>query len=85
MHRRDWWKASAIGLIVPALGGCRDSDPPPSFYRNLGSEDIPLLPVASVIHDVTLARGSADWVPFRELTEDASGSPSEDAKPSGAA
>lgn len=83
MHRRDWWKFSAIGLIVPAFGGCRDSNPPAAFYRNLGSEDVLLLPVASVTHDVTLARGTADWVPFRELTEDATGSTSEDAKPSG--
>ncbi len=69
MHRRDWWKFSAIGLIVAAFGGCRDSNPPPAFYRNLGSDDVLLLPVASVTHDVSLVKGSADWVPFRELGE----------------
>lgn len=83
MYRRAWWTVSAVGLLVLAVAGCRDSDPPPTFYRNLGTEDIPLLPAASVIHDVTLAKGSADWVPFRKLGEAEAGTPSEDGAPSG--
>ena len=69
-------------MLEFAVVGCRDSDPPPTFYRNLGTEDIPLLPAASVIHDVSLMKGSADWVPFREVTEDEAGTPSEDGAPS---
>ncbi len=83
MHRRDWWKFSAIGLIVAALGGCRDSTPPAAFYRNLGTDDVLLLPVASVTHDVSLVKGSADWVPFRELGEAEVATASEDGRPSG--
>ena len=36
-----------------------------------------------MIHDVSLAKGSADWVPFRELVEDQAGTPSEASAPSG--
>ena len=83
MYRRAWWTVIAVGLFVLAVVGCRDSDPPPTFYRNLGTQDVPLLPAASVIHDVSLAKGSADWVPFRELAEVEAGTPSEDGRPSG--
>ena len=83
MYRRAWWTVIAVGLFVLAVVGCRDSDPPPTFYRNLGTQDVPLLPAASVIHDVSLAKGSADWVPFRELGEDEAGTPSKDEAPSG--
>ncbi|MCH7993887.1 MAG: hypothetical protein IIB57_05515 [Planctomycetes bacterium] len=83
MHRRAWWIGKAVGLLVLAVVGCRDSDPPPTFYRNLGTQDVPLLPVASVIHDVSLAKGSADWVPFRKMGKDEAGTPSEDGGPSG--
>jgi len=83
MHRRAWWTGKAVGLLVLAVVGCRDTDPPPTLYRNLGSQDVPLLPVASVIHDVSLAEGSADWVPFRKMGKDEAGTPSEDGGPSG--
>lgn len=88
MHRRAWKMFSAVGFAVLAVVGCRDNEPPPSFYRNLGTEDVPLLPAASVIHDVSLLKGTADWVPFRDLAEAEAGTPSEDvaaaeASPSG--
>ena len=83
MNRRAWWTVSTVGLLVLAVVGCRESDPPPAFYRNLGTEDVPLLPSASVIHDVSLAKGAADWVPFRILAEDEADAPSEDGAPSG--
>ena len=83
MNRRAWWTVNAVGLLVLAVVGCRDRDPPPTFYRNLGTQDDPLLPAASVIHDVSLAKGSADWVPFRKLGEAKAATPSEDRGPSG--
>jgi len=83
MYRRAWWTGKAVGLLVLAVVGCRDSDPPPTLYRNLGTQDVPLLPAASVIHDVSLAKGSADWVPFRKMGKDEAGTPSEAGAPSG--
>ncbi|MCH8147942.1 MAG: hypothetical protein IH987_08100 [Planctomycetes bacterium] len=83
MHRRAWKMFSAVGLAVLAVVGCRDKDPTPSFYRNLGTQDVPLLPTASVIHDVSLLKGTADWVPFRDLAQAEAGTPSEDATSSG--
>ena len=83
MHRRDWKMFRAVGFAALAVVGCRDTDPTPSFYRNLGTQDVPLLPGASVIHDVSLVKGTADWVPFRELGQGGAASPAEDAAPSG--
>lgn len=55
-------------LLCMAIGtvGCRDTEPPPAFNRDLGSDGVLLLPTASVWHEPEIARGKADWYPFRD-------------------
>ena len=48
--------------------GCRDTEPPPAFNRDLGSDGVLLLPTTSVWHEPEIAMGKADWHPFRDLS-----------------
>ena len=56
--------------VVPALlllVSCRESDPPPAHYRDLGSDGTILLPAASAWCDPAVAKGQAEWFPYRKL------------------
>lgn len=52
--------------LFPALA-CRDTEPLPSHYRDLGTDETVLLPTASAWCDPAVAKGQADWHPFRKL------------------
>ncbi len=69
-------KVSAVAAIL--LVGCRPSEPPPTLYQDLGTEERHLLPTAGVYHDASLAKGTADWHPYRKL--DLTAKPAEPAK-----
>ncbi len=49
-----------------AFVGCRPSEPPPSYNEDLGTEGSVLLPTTSAWHDPAIAKGQADWRPFRK-------------------
>jgi len=54
-----------IAFLV-ADSGCRPAEPPPSMYADLGTEDRPLLPTGSAWQDPAIAKGTAEWHPFRK-------------------
>ncbi len=56
-----------LALMVVGVAGCRDTDPPPTYFRNLGTDAAPLLPTGSVWKNPAIAQGKAEWRPFREL------------------
>ncbi|UCC31628.1 MAG: hypothetical protein JSU86_04990 [Phycisphaerales bacterium] len=67
MAVRQCWLGGCVLLPVVVVGmGCRDTEPPPAHNRDLGSDREPLMPTASVWHDPDIAKGQADWHPFRE-------------------
>lgn len=59
------------GLIATLSLGCRPSEPTPTYYQDLGTEERPLLPTSATWHDASLAKGTADWHPFRKPDSDA--------------
>lgn len=64
---RRCWLGGCVLLPVLVVGmGCRDTEPPPAHNRDLGSDGEPLMPTASVWHDPDIAKGRAEWHPFRE-------------------
>lgn len=64
MGRRAWVLA---GFGIVSLCACRPpSEPPPTQYEDLGTEDRPLLPTGSAWHDPAIAKGSAEWHAFRK-------------------
>lgn len=46
--------------------GCRETDPPQAYNRDLGTDGTALLPTSSVFYRTDLSDGKADWKPFRE-------------------
>ncbi len=64
----------SVRIPVPALyilgtiliGGCGDADPPPADFRDLGTQQRPLLPTSSVWHDPTINKGASEWSKFTE-------------------
>lgn len=68
-----WPKLGVVVLAICwSLGnlGCRENYQPRAHNRALGTDARPLLPVAPVAHDARLATGRADWVEFREPTQE---------------
>ena len=65
--------------------GCRPSEPVPMYYEDLGSEETVLLPTSSVWYDAAIAKGQADWRPFRKPGAEAKsgGTPAGEAKAAG--
>ncbi len=53
-------------MATMAVSGCRPSEPVPAYYENLGTEDRPLLPTSAPLKDAAIAKGQADWRPFRK-------------------
>lgn len=65
--RRCRWCLCVLVLIAAGGPACRDTEPPPAHNRDLGSDGVSLLPTASVRHDPEVAKGQAEWHPFREF------------------
>ncbi len=56
-------------MAAIVVSGCRPSEPVPAYYENLGTEDRPdrlLLPTSAPWKDAAIAKGQADWRPFRK-------------------
>ncbi len=53
-------------VFIVGVAGCRDTKPPPAHNRDLGGDGVVLLPTGSAWHDPGIAKGKADWHPFRE-------------------
>jgi hypothetical protein len=70
--------------MVVAIG-CRDTEPTPSHYRDLGEGDRILLPSASPWCKAGIGEdGRADWVPFREPNfDEVAEEPEEGGEPTG--
>lgn len=75
-------KLTAYALVLLLLTGCPEKQTPTETFYNLGTSDDPLMPVGSTMQDPRLAKGSADWVPIRELAQD--GNEDEDSAADGA-
>jgi len=60
---------SAVMLMGIAICGCRDTEPPPRLYRDLGEGTRPLLPTPTAWVDASVRSGRADWVPFPDPQE----------------
>ncbi len=67
---RRWGYLLAAAMVI--VVGCRDDEPTPSHYRDLGDGARTLTPVGSSWHSVAYRAGDrADWVAFRELGAEA--------------
>ncbi len=60
------WCFSLVIIGPMAVAGCRPSEPPPSYNEDLGTEGSVLLPTTSAWYDPAVAKGQADWRPFRK-------------------
>ena len=61
------------------IGACKPPEPTPTLYTDLGTEDQPLPPPAQAWYDPAVAKGTAEWKPFRKPEEGKSA----EAKPKG--
>ena len=68
MMRVYRWRGRWCVLVLIAIGGmsCRDTEPLPTHYCDLGTDGSPLPPTGSVWHNPAIATGQADWHPFRK-------------------
>lgn len=67
LARKQWFFGLPLFTTLILCAACRDTDPPPSHYRDLGDgAGTILLPAASVRLDANLKDGKATWRPFRE-------------------
>jgi len=53
-----------MGAMV--VVGCRPSEPAPTYNEDLGTEESVLLPTTSAWYEPAVAKGQADWRPFRK-------------------
>lgn len=77
---------SAISILaLLAVAGCRPREPVPTYNGDLGTEESALLPTTSEWYDATVAKGSADWRPFRKpgAESNSGGTATGEAKPAG--
>jgi hypothetical protein len=58
-----------VVVLVSLIGACKPPEPTPSQYTNLGTDEAPLLPTAQAWHDPNIAKGTAEWRPFRKLAD----------------
>jgi hypothetical protein len=60
-----------------AVGACRPPEPTPTQNADLGTDNDNLLPTPAAWHDKSIAKGQAEWKPFRKpgnaATADAAG------------
>ncbi len=68
---RGKWLLCVAAIATASTHACRENEPPPSHYGNLGSDEAPLLPPASARLDPAMKDGRAEWHPFREPSPDA--------------
>jgi hypothetical protein len=83
-NSRHWcFGAAVIGAMVVAA--CRPSEPAPTYNEDLGTEEMVLLPTSSPWYDAAIAKGQADWRPFRKpgAESKSGGTATGDAKPAG--
>lgn len=52
--------------LIVLTGACNPPEPPPYRYSDLGTEEAPLPPPPQAWYDASLAKGQADWRPFRK-------------------
>lgn len=55
-------------LIIMGMAavGCRETEPPPTHFEDLGTDGSPLLPTSPVWQKAAIAGGQAEWHPFRD-------------------
>ncbi|MCH7592545.1 MAG: hypothetical protein IH989_07195 [Planctomycetes bacterium] len=53
-------------VLLLAATGCRETEPPPTLFQDLGTDGSPLLPTFPVWKTAAIADGQADWHAFRE-------------------
>lgn len=59
---------AACVLLGGLFAACSpQEEPPPTQYEDLGTEDRPLLPTGSTWNDPAIAKGTAEWKPYRKL------------------
>ena len=68
--RRTGWLASWTACAMLAAIGCKDADPPRSYYEDLGTNGHALLPTSSAWLDAAVVDGKAEWHPFREPSDE---------------
>jgi hypothetical protein len=58
---------ATMALVIPAtLMGCRETEPEPLHNLDLGSGRTILMPPSSERNSTAIAKGQADWHPFRD-------------------
>jgi hypothetical protein len=79
------WLGYLVGFVVVMAVGCRDTEPTPSHYTDLGRGDRILLPSASPWCKAEIGEdGRAEWVPFREPNfDEVAEEPEEGGEPEG--
>src|SRR3990172_8156220 len=83
MPRKTPSTTSIVALLMVA--GCRPSEPAPTYNEDLGTEESVLLPTTSAWYDPAIAKGQADWRPFRKPGAEpkSEGTATGEAKPAG--
>ena len=71
-----------VVLTLLPVWSCRETEPLPAHYRDLGTDDTVLLPTPSAWCDPAVAKGQADWPAFRKL--EPGSVPSEEPEPDAA-
>jgi len=56
---------AVLSCVVLMTAACRDTEPPAPHARDLGTEGQTLLPTGSEWRDTAVAKGNAEWHPFR--------------------
>ena len=64
-------RVASVSVVVALAGAaCRDTDPPPTHYRDLGTDGTLLLPVSPPPYAISKVQNArADWYPFTEPSE----------------
>lgn len=77
-----------VAGVILFICACKPPEPTPSHYGDLGTDQSPLLPPPPAWHDPATAKGTAEWRPFRKLSDaepkTATAKTPSTAKPSGA-
>lgn len=78
---------ASLALLIACVPGCKENEPTPSHYADLGEEGRPLVPTSSPVHNAKIGNGSADWHPFRtpEIRDENDAAPAPTAREGGAA
>lgn len=71
------WRATAALVVSVVLAGCRETEPEPAHNLDLGDGRMVLMPPASEWSSSAIAKGQADWHPFRDPAAERSPSAAE--------